>query len=158
MSATHLSQSLRRRTAVLLKEVMALNATNAFSPPLTLNRLHAALYHELLDGSKYPHLTDDDFINHAVDLTNRSNLISLLQRYDFATRKRASSRDKQMLALVSNMIPPGQENREQVVTDTLAMVHKFTLVRSIPGIRTLVQARMNNQNQDIDELDYMHLR
>ena len=57
------------------------------SPPLTLNRLHAALYHELLDGSKYPHHNNDDFINHAVDLTNRSNLISLLQRYDFATRK-----------------------------------------------------------------------
>jgi hypothetical protein len=44
-----------------------------------------------------------------------------------------------------------------VVQGTLDMLQKFTLVRSITGIRTLVQARIDNLHQDVDEDEYLML-
>jgi hypothetical protein len=55
------------------------------------------------------------------------------------------------------MIPEDTPNRAQVVQGTLDMLQKFTLVRSITGIRTLVQARIDNLHQDVDEDEYLML-
>jgi len=44
-----------------------------------------------------------------------------------------------------------------VVQGTLDMLQKFPLVRSITGIRTLVQARIDNHHQDVDEDEYLAL-
>ena len=49
------------------------------------------------------------------------------------------------------------ENRDQVIADTMNMLKRFRLVRGIAGIKILVQARLDNHNQDVDELDFMHL-
>ena len=72
-------------------------------------------------------------------------------------QRRAQQAHKQVLGIVSNMIPPNAPNRPQVVQDTLNMLQKFPLVRSITGIRKLVQARIDNDHQDLDEDEFLVL-
>ena len=55
------------------------------------------------------------------------------------------------------MIPATTPDREQVIQDTLAMLKRFPLVRSITGIRKLVQVRIDNHHRDVAEDDYMFL-
>jgi hypothetical protein len=72
-------------------------------------------------------------------------------------QKREQQAQKQVLGIVNNMLPEDTPNRAQVVQGTLDMLQKFTLVRSITGIRTLVQARIDNLHQDVDEDEYLML-
>jgi len=157
MNTEDLSESLRHRLLILVREVLAMNATKDFEPELSFNRLSGAIYNDLLPTGKLL-MSEDEFVNKAVELTQGANLTGLLARYDECRAKRAQKAGKQVVSIVNNMIPANMENRDQVVADTLAMLESIPLVRSIPGKRALVQARMDNGNRDVDPLDYMHLQ
>jgi cystathionine beta-lyase/cystathionine gamma-synthase len=102
-------------------------------------------------------LTEDAAVDLAVNLTRRERLPELLVRYDALVQKREEQAQKQVRGIVNNMISEDTPNRAQVVQGTLDMLQKFTLVRSITGIRTLVQARIDNLHQDVDEDEYLML-
>ena len=150
--AEKLPQSLRQRLVPLFKEILAYH----WVEDLTFNRLSGAVYHVLLSEENSP-LTEDAAVDLAVNLTRRERLPELLARYDALVQKREQQAQKQVLGIVNNMIPEDTPNRAQVVQGTLDMLQKFTLVRSITGIRTLVQARIDNRHQDVDEDEYLVL-
>jgi len=150
------SQSLRRRLGILFKEVMALNMTKSFQPPLSINRLSGAVSLDLSQDDA-ARLSEDQLVDRAVNVTQEVNLDGLLARYDAAIAVRAVKVKEQTAGIVNNMIPKNAENREQVVADTLDMLARFRLVKSIPGIKALIKARLENQDRDVDELDYLHL-
>ena len=150
--AEKLPQSLRQRLVPLFKEILAYH----WVEDLTFNRLSGAVYHVLLSDEN-SRLTEDAAVDLAVNLTRRERLPELLARYDALVQKREQQAQKQVLGIVNNMIPEDTPNRAQVVQGTLDMLQKFTLVRSITGIRTLVQARIDNLHQDVDEDEYLVL-
>ena len=150
--AEKLPQSLRERLVPLFKEILAYHWVEG----LTFNRLSGAVYHVLLSDEN-SRLTEDQAVDLAVNLTRKDRLPELLARYDSAVQQRAQQAQKQVLGIVNNMIPENTANRAQVLQDTLAMLQKFPLVRSITGIRTLVQARLDNHHQDVDEDKYLTL-
>jgi hypothetical protein len=150
--AEKLPQSLRQRLVPLFKEILAYH----WVEDLTFNRLSGAVYHVLL-SEENSRLTEDAAVDLAVNLTRRERLPELLARYDALVQKREEQAQKQVLGIVNNMIPEDTPNRAQVVQGTLDMLQKFTLVRSITGIRTLVQARIDNLHQDVDEDEYLML-
>jgi thioester reductase-like protein len=150
--AEKLPQSLRQRLVPLFKEILAYH----WVEDLTFNRLSGAVYHVLL-SEENSRLTEDAAVDLAVNLTRRERLPELLARYDALVQKREEQARKQVLGIVNNMIPEDTPNRAQVVQGTLDMLQKFTLVRSITGIRTLVQARIDNLHQDVDEDEYLML-
>jgi hypothetical protein len=150
--AEKLPQSLRQRLVPLFKEILAYH----WVEDLTFNRLSGAVYHVLL-SEENSRLTEDAAVDLAVNLTRRERLPELLARYDALVQKREQQAQKQVLGIVNNMIPEDTPNRAQVVQGTLDMLQKFTLVRSITGIRTLVQARIDNLHQDVDEDEYLML-
>jgi hypothetical protein len=135
--AEKLPQSLRQRLVPLFKEILAYH----WVEELTFNRLSGAVYQ----------------VDLAVNLTRRERLPELLARYDALVQKREQQAQKQVLGIVNNMLPEDTPNRAQVVQGTLDMLQKFPLVRSITGIRTLVQARIDNHHQDVDEDEYLAL-
>jgi len=150
--AEKLPQSLRQRLVPLFKEILAYH----WVEDLTFNRLSGAVYHVLL-SEENSRLTEDQAVDLAVNLTRRERLPELLARYDALVQKREEQAQKQVRGIVNNMIPEDTPNRAQVVQGTLDMLQKFTLVRSITGIRTLVQARIDNLHQDVDEDEYLML-
>ena len=150
--AEKLPQSLRQRLVPLFKEILAYH----WVEDLTFNRLSGAVYHVLL-SEENSRLTEDAAVDLAVNLTRRERLPELLARYDALVQKREEQAQKQVQGIVNNMIPEDTPNRAQVVQGTLDMLQKFTLVRSISGIRTLVQARIDNHHQDVDEDEYLVL-
>jgi hypothetical protein len=150
--AEKLPQSLRQRLVPLFKEILAYH----WVEDLTFNRLSGAVYHVLL-SEKNSRLTEDAAVDLAVNLTRRERLPELLVRYDALVQKREEQAQKQVRGIVNNMISEDTPNRAQVVQGTLDMLQKFTLVRSITGIRTLVQARIDNRHQDVDEDEYLVL-
>jgi hypothetical protein len=150
--AEKLPQSLRQRLVPLFKEILAYH----WVEDLTFNRLSGAVYHVLL-SEENSRLTEDAAVDLAVNLTRRERLPELLARYDALVQKREEQAQKQVRGIVNNMIPEDTPNRAQVVQGTLDMLQKFTLVRSITGIRTLVQARIDNLHQDVDEDEYLVL-
>ena len=150
--AEKLPQSLRQRLVPLFKEILAYH----WVEELTFNRLSGAIYQVLL-SEENPRLTEDQAVDLAVNLTRRERLPELLARYDALVQKRERQAQKQVLGIVNNMLPEDTPNRAQVVQDTLDMLQKFPLVRSIIGIRTLVQARIDNHHQDVDEDEYLAL-
>ena len=150
--AEKLPQSLRQRLVPLFKEILAYH----WVEDLTFNRLSGAVYHVLL-SEENSRLTEDQAVDLAVNLTRRERLPELLARYDALVQKREEQAQKQVLGIVNNMIPEDTPNRAQVVQGTLDMLQKFSLVRSITGIRTLVQARIDNHHQDVDEDEYLAL-
>ena len=150
--AEKLPQSLRQRLVPLFKEILAYH----WVEDLTFNRLSGAVYHVLL-SEENSRLTEDQAVDLAVNLTRRERLPELLARYDALVQNRERQAQKQVRGIVNNMIPEDTPNRAQVVQCTLDMLQKFTLVRSITGIRTLVQARIDNHHQDVDEDEYLAL-
>ena len=150
--AEKLPQSLRQRLVPLFKEILAYH----WVEDLTFNRLSGAVYHVLL-SEENSRLTEDAAVDLAVNLTRRERLPELLARYDALVQKREEQAQKQVRGIVNNMIPEDTPNRAQVVQGTRDMLRKFTLVRSITGIRTLVQARIDNRHQDVDEDEYLVL-
>ena len=150
--AEKLPQSLRQRLVPLFKEILAYH----WVEELTFNRLSGAAYQVLL-SEENSRLTEDQAVDLAVNLTRRERLPELLARYDALVQKREQQAQKQVLGIVNNMLPEDTPNRAQVVQDTLDMLQKFPLVRSITGIRTLVQARIDNHHQDVDEDEYLAL-
>ena len=150
--AEKLPQSLRQRLVPLFKEILAYH----WVEDLTFNRLSGAVYHVLV-SEENSRLTEDAAVDLAVNLTRRERLPELLARYDALVQKREEQAQKQVQGIVNNMIPEDTPNRAQVVQGTLDMLRKFTLVRSITGIRTLVQARIDNLHQDVDEDEYLML-
>jgi hypothetical protein len=150
--AEKLPQSLRQRLVPLFKEILAYH----WVEDLTFNRLSGAVYHVLL-SEENSRLTEDAAVDLAVNLTRRERLPELLARYDALVQKREEQAQKQVRGIVNNMIPEDTPNRAQVVQGTLDMLQKFILVRSITGIRTLVQARIDNLHQDVDEDEYLML-
>jgi hypothetical protein len=150
--AEKLPQSLRQRLVPLFKEILAYH----WVEELTFNRLSGAAYQVLL-SEENSRLTEDQAVDLAVNLTRRERLPELLARYDALVQKREQQAQKQVLGIVNNMLPEDTPNRAQVVQGTLDMLQKFPLVRSITGIRTLVQARIDNHHQDVDEDEYLAL-
>jgi len=150
--AEKLPQSLRQRLVPLFKEILAYH----WVEELTFNRLSGAVYQVLL-SEENSRLTEDQAVDLAVNLTRRERLPELLARYDALVQKREQQAQKQVLGIVNNMLPEDTPNRAQVVQGTLDMLQKFPLVRSITGIRTLVQARIDNRHQDVDEDEYLAL-
>ena len=150
--AEKLPQSLRQRLVPLFKEILAYH----WVEDLTFNRLSGAAYQVLL-SEENSRLTEDQAVDLAVNLTRRERLPELLARYDALVQKREQQAQKQVLGIVNNMLPEDTPNRAQVVQGTLDMLQKFPLVRSITGIRTLVQARIDNHHQDVDEDEYLAL-
>ncbi len=150
--AEKLPQSLRQRLVPLFKEILAYH----WVEELTFNRLSGAVYQVLL-SEENSRLTEDQAVDLAVNLTRRERLPELLARYDALVQKREQQAQKQVLGIVNNMLPEETPNRAQVVQGTLDMLQKFPLVRSITGIRTLVQARIDNHHQDVDEDEYLAL-
>jgi len=150
--AEKLPQSLRQRLVPLFKEILAYH----WVEELTFNRLSGAAYQVLL-SEENSRLTEDQAVDLAVNLTRRERLPELLARYDALVQKREQQAQKQVLGIVNNMLSEDTPNRAQVVQGTLDMLQKFPLVRSITGIRTLVQARIDNHHQDVDEDEYLAL-
>ena len=150
--AEKLPQSLRQRLVPLFKEILAYH----WVEELTFNRLSGAAYQVLL-SEENSRLTEDQAVDLAVNLTRRERLPELLARYDALVQKREQQAQKQVLGIVNNMLPEDTPNRAQVVQGTLDMLQKFPLVRSITGIRTLVQARIANHHKDVDEDEYLAL-
>jgi len=150
--AEKLPQSLRQRLVPLFKEILAYH----WVEDLTFNRLSGAVYHVLL-SPEHAHLTEDQAVDLAVNLTRKGQLPELLARYDAMVQRRERQAREQVLGIISNMIPQTTPNRDRVVQDTLNMLQKFPLVRSITGIRKLVQARIGNGHQDLDEDEFLVL-
>ena len=150
--AQKLPQSLRQRLVPLFKEILAYH----WVEDLTFNRLSGAVYHVLL-SPQHAHLSEDQAVDLAVNLTRKDQLAKLLGGYDAVVQRREQQAHKQVLGIVSNMIPHNAPNRPQVVQDTLKMLQTFRLVRSITGIRKLVQARIDNGHQDLDEDEFLVL-
>jgi len=150
--AEKLPQSLRERLVPLFKEILAYH----WVEDLTFNRLSGAVYHVLL-SPQHAHLTEDQAVDLAVNLTRKEQLAGLLARYDDAVQRREQQARKQVLGIVDNLIPQNTPDRDQVVQDTLNMLRQFPLVRSIPGIRKLVQARIDNGHRDLDEDEFLVL-
>jgi hypothetical protein len=150
-----LPQSLRERIVVLTKEVIAVNKLE-LGEDLTFNRLSGAIYHELLNEDNKG-LAEDDAVNLAVHITTGAHLLQLLKAYDSFVLKRKQQANRQVYGIVNNMINEDMPNRERVFAETLAMLERFPLVRSITGIRKLVQARIENGHADVDEDTYMYL-
>lgn len=155
MNKEKLPQSLRTRLVVLFREVLAMNSACEFDQELSFNRLSGAVYNELLD-EKNSGLNEDAAVDAAVHLTRKENLNALLSSYDSMLKRKAKQANRQVHGIVENLISQDTPDREQVVVDTLAMLEQFQLVRSIPGIRKLVQARIDNGHQDVDSLEYMY--
>jgi hypothetical protein len=155
MIAQKLSRALRERIVVIVKEVIALNKLQ-LGEDLTFNRVSGAVYSQLL-ADENAKLTEDDAVNLAIHLTSKTNLGTLLINYDGVVRRRVAQARKQVFGIVNNMIPEELPDREQVLGDTLKMLEKFPLVRSITGIRKLVKARIENGYADVDEDAYMYL-
>jgi hypothetical protein len=155
MIAQKLSRALRERIVVIVKEVIALNKLQ-LGEDLTINRVSGAVYSQLL-ADENAKLTEDDAVNLAIHLTSKTNLGTLLINYDGVVRRRVAQARKQVFGIVNNMIPEELPDREQVLGDTLKMLEKFPLVRSITGIRKLVKARIENGYADVDEDAYMYL-
>ena len=147
-----LPQTLRDRLAVLFREVLALN----WDKSLTYNRLSGAVFRELLAEANAG-LTEDEAVDLAVKLTRKENLPALLASYDQSVSLRHEQTRRQVRGIVNNLIAEDTPNRELVIADTLKMLGKFPLVRSIQGIRKLVQARIDNHHQDVDEDKFMFL-
>jgi len=147
---------LRQRLTVLFKEILALNMAREFHPPLNSNRLSGAVYHELLREENRGRSVDE-LVDLAVHITRDGNLAALFAQYDACLKQRGDRTSQQVLGIVKHTIPIEMENRDQVVADTMNMLKRFRLVRGIAGIKILVQARLDNHNQDVDELDFMHL-
>ncbi len=147
-----LPQTLRDRLAVLFREVLALN----WDKSLTYNRLSGAVFRELLAETNAG-LTEDEAVDMAVKMTRKENLPALLASYDQAASRRHEQTRRQVRGIVNNLIAEDTPNRELVIADTLKMLGKFPLVRSIQGIRKLVQARIDNHHQDVDEDKFMFL-
>ena len=155
MTAEKLSQTLRERIVVIVKEVIALNKMD-LGEGLTFNRVSGAVYSQLL-APEHAGLTEDDAVNLAIHLTSKANLDNLLSNYDTVVRRRAAQAKQQVFGIVKNMISEDLPHREQILKDTLKMLEKFPLVRSITGIRKLVRARIENLYTDVDEDAYMYL-
>jgi hypothetical protein len=150
-----LPQSLRERIVVLTKEVIAINKCS-MGDDLTFNRLSGAIYHELLNEVNQG-LAEDDAVNLAVHITSGDHLLKLLSSYDTFVLKRKQQANRQVYGIVNNMISEDMPTRDKVFAETLAMLERFPLVRSITGIRKLVQARIENGHADVDEDTYMYL-
>jgi hypothetical protein len=150
-----LSQALRERIVVIVKEVIALNKME-LGEGLTFNRVSGAVYSRLL-APENAGLSEDDAVNLAIHLTCKNSLGFLLTNYDSVVRRRADQARKQVYGIVNNMIGEDLPNREQILGDTLRMLETFPLVRSITGIRKLVKARIENGYADVDEDAYMYL-
>jgi hypothetical protein len=148
--AEKLPQSLRERLVPLFKEILAYH----WVEDLTFNRLSGAVYHVLL-SPEHAQLSEDQAVDLAVNLTRKEQLPDLLARYDAVVQQREQQARKQVLGIVNNMIPQNTPNRAKVVQDTLDMLRKFPLVRSITGIRKLVQARIDNSHTDLDEDEFL---
>lgn len=148
--AEKLPQSLRERLVPLFKEILAYH----WVENLTFNRLSGAVYHILL-SSEHAHLNEDQAVDLAVNLTRKEQLAGLLARYDAVVQHREQQAQKQVLGIVNNMIAQNTPDRAQVVQDTLEMLKKFPLVRSITGIRKLVQARIDNGHKDLDGDEFL---
>lgn len=151
--AEKLPQSLRERLVPLFKEILAYH----WVEDLTFNRLSGAVYHVLLSPEQ-AHLNQDQAVDLAVNLTRKEQLAGLLARYDAVVRRRQQQAHKQVLGIIENMISQNTPNRDQVVQDTLNMLQQFPLVRSIPGIRKLVQARIDNEHRDLDEDEFLVMK
>lgn len=147
-----LPQSLRQRLVPLFKEILAYQWIDG----LTFNRLSGAVFNKLVDPS-HAHLSEDQAVDLAVNLTRRDPLPKLLEEYDRLVETRRAQAQRQVLGVVQNLVAKDTPNRDQVIEDTLAMLEKFPLVRSITGIRKLVQARIENGHKDVDEDDYLFL-
>jgi len=147
---------LRQRLTVLFKGILALNRAGEFHPPLNSTRLSGTVYHELLREENRGRSVDE-LVDLAVHITRDGNLAALFAQYDACLKQRGDRTSQQVLGIVKHMIPIEMENRDQVIADTMNMLKRFRLVRGIHGIKILVQARLDNHNQDVDELDFMHL-
>lgn len=147
-----LPQSLRQRLVPLFKEILAYG----WVTDLSFNRLSGAVYHELL-RPEHRRLSEDATVNLAVNLTRKERLQDILQRYDAAVSQRKEQAGRQVQGIVKNMIDQDTADRENRIADTLTMLKKFPLVRSITGIRKLVQARISNGHRDVAEDDFMFL-
>lgn len=147
-----LPQALRERLVVIFKEVIAINKVD-IGEDLTFNRLSGAVYHKLLQPT-HTKLSEDDAVNLAINLTSKGHLLNLLQEYDEVVGRRNQQAKKQVCGIVNNLIQEYVPNRQQVIQDTLDMLERFPLERSITRIRKLVQARVANGHVDIDEYDY----
>ncbi len=145
-----LPQTFRDRLTVLFREVLALN----WDDHLTYNRLSGAVFRVLLAEANAG-LTEDEVVNLAVELTRKENLPALLASYDRSVTLRHEQTRRQVRGIVNNLIAEETPNREQAIADTLKMLGKFPLVRSIQGIRKLVRARIDNHHQDVDEDTFM---
>lgn len=145
-----LPQSLRLRLVPLFKEILAYHWVEG----LTFNRLSGAVYRELLTPQN-ARLDEDQLVDLAVNLTRKERLAGLLTRYDDAVRQRKEQARKQVEGIVNNLIPHTTSDRPRVIQETMQMLEKFPLVRSIPAIRRLVQARIDNGHQDLDEDDFL---
>jgi hypothetical protein len=148
--AQKLPHSLRQRLVPLFKEILAYH----WGEDLTFNRLSGAVYQVLLSPEN-AHLSEDQAVDLAVNLTRKEQLAGLLGRYDAAVRRREQQARKQVLGIIDNLIPQDTPDRAQVIQDTLIMLGKFPLVRSIPGIRKLVRARIDNGHRDLDEDEFL---
>jgi hypothetical protein len=150
--AEKLPQSLRQRLVPLFKEILAYH----WVEDLTFNRLSGAVYHVLL-SAEHAHLSEDQAVDLAVNLTRKAQLPELLARYDGVVQRLELQAREQVRGIIDNMIPRNTTDRERIVEDTLNMLQRFPLVRSIPGIRKLVQARIDNGHQDLDEDEFLVL-
>ncbi len=148
--AEKLPQSLRERLVPLFKEILAYH----WVEDLTFNRLSGAVYHVLLSPEN-ARLSEDRAVDLAVNLTRKEQLPELLAQYDALVQRREHQAQKQVLGIVNNMIPQDTPDRARVLQATLDMLKKFPLVRSITGIRKLVQARIDNGHKDLDEDEFL---
>jgi len=148
--AEKLPQSLRNRLVPIFKEVLAYH----WVEHLTFNRLSGAVYQVLL-APKNLQLNEDQAVDLVVNLTRRDHLPELLAQYDEAVQRREEQARKQVLGIVNNLIAKNVAEREKVVQETLTMLQKFPLVRSITGIRKLVLARIENGHRDLDEDEFL---
>jgi hypothetical protein len=156
MRSAKLSQALRERIVAIVKEVLAINKVH-LGESLTFNRLSGALFHMLLSEENRG-LSEDEAVNLAIHVTTKENLPLLLAEADKVLQIKEEHAKRQVHGLVNNLIAENLPNREQILTDTLNMLKKFPLVRSITAIRTLVRARVANQHVDVDEDEFMYLQ
>lgn len=145
MANEKIPQSLRIRLNPLFRELVAFQWVEG----LDHNRISGAVFQKL-QQPEFANLTEDQAVDAAVNMTRKERLPELLAWFDARIAQKGNQARRQVEGIVNNLIPKDTPDRDRVIQETLDMIDRHPLIRSISGIRRLVQARVNNGNKDFE--------
>jgi len=154
--AIKLTNELRKCVSTLAKEVVALNKAER-GRTLNHNMVSGAIYHRL-NRPDYVDFGYDEAVAVMVVWTNKENLQGLLAEFEVELQQREQQAARQVYGIVKNAIPLDEPDRDQKIEDVLRIVERYhNEVRSISGIRALVEKCKAKGYRDLDDDDIANL-